>query len=185
MMRLGLILPCSSMMTARSTIQETGCRRADSNIRSIWRFGFRSWIWRRSSWSVRNYSLWDGALKQAHAQEAPHLYKISGYYYLLIAEGGTGFTHAVTIAAERIAYRTLRGMQTQSDLDASASWQTARYCQRRPCGSCSNADRGVVDGMFGFPAVWWALPEYGARNIPRFRGLGGRLAVSESGQRNH
>ena len=43
------------------------------------------------------YSLWDGALKQAHAQEAPHLYKISGYYYLLIAEGGTGFTQAVTI----------------------------------------------------------------------------------------
>ncbi|MDQ0885116.1 xylan 1,4-beta-xylosidase [Paenibacillus sp. V4I9] len=43
-------------------------------------------------------SLWDGALKQAHAQEAPHLYKVGGYYYLLIAEGGTGFTHAVTIA---------------------------------------------------------------------------------------
>lgn len=44
------------------------------------------------------YSLWDGALKQAHAQEASHLYKVGGYYYLLIAEGGTGFTHAVTIA---------------------------------------------------------------------------------------
>ncbi|MEI7026156.1 glycoside hydrolase family 43 protein [Paenibacillus sp. y28] len=44
------------------------------------------------------HSLWDGAVKQAHAQEGPHLYKINGYYYLLIAEGGTGFTHAVTIA---------------------------------------------------------------------------------------
>ncbi|MCS7464337.1 glycoside hydrolase family 43 protein [Paenibacillus doosanensis] len=44
------------------------------------------------------YSLWDGALKQIHAQEGPHLYKINGYYYLLIAEGGTGFTHSVTIA---------------------------------------------------------------------------------------
>ncbi|MDQ0902300.1 MULTISPECIES: glycoside hydrolase family 43 protein [unclassified Paenibacillus] len=44
------------------------------------------------------HSLWDGALKQAHAQEGPHLYRIKGYYYLLIAEGGTGFTHAVTIA---------------------------------------------------------------------------------------
>ncbi|MFA9557853.1 glycoside hydrolase family 43 protein [Evansella sp. AB-rgal1] len=44
------------------------------------------------------YSLWDGALKQIHAQEAPHLYKIDGYYYLIIAEGGTGFTHSVTIA---------------------------------------------------------------------------------------
>jgi alpha-N-arabinofuranosidase len=44
------------------------------------------------------YSLWDGALKQIHAQEAPHLYKIHGMYYLMIAEGGTGFTHSVTIA---------------------------------------------------------------------------------------
>ncbi|MBE1443083.1 glycoside hydrolase family 43 protein [Paenibacillus sp. OAS669] len=44
------------------------------------------------------FSLWDGALKQIHAQEGPHLYKINGYYYLLIAEGGTGYTHSVTIA---------------------------------------------------------------------------------------
>lgn len=47
------------------------------------------------------YSLWDGALKNAHAQEAPHLYKINGWYYLIIAEGGTGFTHAVTVARSK------------------------------------------------------------------------------------
>lgn len=47
------------------------------------------------------YSLWDGALKQVHAQEGPHLYKIDGYYYLLIAEGGTGHTHSVTIARSK------------------------------------------------------------------------------------
>jgi len=50
------------------------------------------------------FSLWDGALKVAHAQEAPHLYKANGYYYLLIAEGGTGHTHAVTVArSERVS----------------------------------------------------------------------------------
>jgi alpha-N-arabinofuranosidase len=43
-------------------------------------------------------SLWRGALKVAHAQEGPHLYKINGLYYLMIAEGGTGHTHAITIA---------------------------------------------------------------------------------------
>ncbi|CAG9620948.1 glycoside hydrolase family 43 protein [Sutcliffiella rhizosphaerae] len=48
-----------------------------------------------------SYSLWDGALKNAHAQEAPHLYKVGEYYYLIIAEGGTGFTHAVTIARSK------------------------------------------------------------------------------------
>jgi xylan 1,4-beta-xylosidase len=30
--------------------------------------------------------------------EAPHLYKRDGYYYLLTAEGGTGYTHAMTLA---------------------------------------------------------------------------------------
>ena len=33
--------------------------------------------------------------------EAPHLYKRGGYYYLLTAEGGTGWGHAVTMARSR------------------------------------------------------------------------------------
>ena len=33
--------------------------------------------------------------------EAPHLYKIGGFYYLMIAEGGTFFTHMVTIARSK------------------------------------------------------------------------------------
>jgi len=33
--------------------------------------------------------------------EAPHLYKRGGYYYLLTAEGGTGWGHAVTLARSR------------------------------------------------------------------------------------
>ena len=33
--------------------------------------------------------------------EGPHLYKRNGYYYLLTAEGGTGYEHAVTIARSR------------------------------------------------------------------------------------
>jgi xylan 1,4-beta-xylosidase len=44
------------------------------------------------------YSLWDGALKQIHAVEASHIYKVGGYYYLMVAEGGTGHTHSATIA---------------------------------------------------------------------------------------
>ncbi|MBC8081370.1 MAG: glycoside hydrolase family 43 protein [Gorillibacterium sp.] len=30
--------------------------------------------------------------------EGPHLYKMHGYYYLIVAEGGTGLGHAVTVA---------------------------------------------------------------------------------------
>jgi xylan 1,4-beta-xylosidase len=33
--------------------------------------------------------------------EAPHLYKRNGYYYLITAEGGTGWGHAVTMARSR------------------------------------------------------------------------------------
>lgn len=33
--------------------------------------------------------------------EGPHLYKIHGYYYLMTAEGGTSFNHAVTLARSK------------------------------------------------------------------------------------
>ncbi|WP_042201604.1 glycoside hydrolase family 43 protein [Paenibacillus camerounensis] len=33
--------------------------------------------------------------------EAPHIYKRNGYYYMMTAEGGTGFGHGVTIARSR------------------------------------------------------------------------------------
>jgi len=33
--------------------------------------------------------------------EAPHIYKRNGYYYLITAEGGTGWGHAVTMARSR------------------------------------------------------------------------------------
>ena len=33
--------------------------------------------------------------------EGPHIYQKDGYYYLLVAEGGTGYEHAVTIARSK------------------------------------------------------------------------------------
>jgi xylan 1,4-beta-xylosidase len=33
--------------------------------------------------------------------EGPHLYRFGGYYYLLTAEGGTGYDHAVTLARSK------------------------------------------------------------------------------------
>ena len=45
--------------------------------------------------------LWDGAVKGAVWAEAAHIYKANGYYYLLVAEGGTAHHHAVTIARSR------------------------------------------------------------------------------------
>lgn len=44
------------------------------------------------------YVLWDGMSRGEAVPEAPHLYKVGRYYYLLAAEGGTYFTHCVTLA---------------------------------------------------------------------------------------
>lgn len=44
------------------------------------------------------YVLWDGALRHAVWPEGPHLYKRGNYYYLLIAEGGTEYSHSICVA---------------------------------------------------------------------------------------
>jgi len=43
--------------------------------------------------------LWSGT--GGSSPEGPHLYKIDGYYYLMIAEGGTEYGHGETIARSR------------------------------------------------------------------------------------
>lgn len=42
--------------------------------------------------------IWNGAVLGAVWAEGPHLYKVDGSYYLLAAEGGTEFHHAVSVA---------------------------------------------------------------------------------------
>lgn len=48
-----------------------------------------------------SHTLWSGALKKAYFPEAPHLYKVDDFYYLMIAEGGTEHYHSVTIARSK------------------------------------------------------------------------------------
>lgn len=45
--------------------------------------------------------LWKGALKEVIWPEGPHLYKKDDYYYLMIAEGGTGPNHCITISRSK------------------------------------------------------------------------------------
>lgn len=45
--------------------------------------------------------LWKGAMRDVVWPEGPHLYVKDGYYYLMIAEGGTGSNHCVTIARSK------------------------------------------------------------------------------------
>ena len=55
--------------------------------------------------------LWGGAMVHCWAPEAPHLYKKDGWYYLMIAEGGTEHMHAVTISRSRTVMGQYEGYQ--------------------------------------------------------------------------
>lgn len=48
-----------------------------------------------------SYAIWHGAMKGVEWAEGPHLYKKDGWYYLMIAEGGTGLNHAITMARSK------------------------------------------------------------------------------------
>lgn len=56
-----------------------------------------------------SYKIWKGALRDVIWPEGPHIYKKDGYYYLMIAEGGTGPEHSVTIARSTSIYGKYEG----------------------------------------------------------------------------
>lgn len=43
-------------------------------------------------------AIWEGALRGARWSEAPHIYRIGDWYYLITAEAGTSMEHAVVVA---------------------------------------------------------------------------------------
>ncbi len=55
------------------------------------------------------YVLWNGALRGAEWSEGPHIYKRGEYYYLMIAEGGTGDNHAICVARSKTLTQRFEG----------------------------------------------------------------------------
>jgi xylan 1,4-beta-xylosidase len=92
------------------------------------------------------HSLWRGALKNAHSPEGPHLYKVNGYYYLLIAEGGTQHFHAVTIARSKNVFGPYEGYEGNPIL-------THRHLGKKyPISNPGHAD--LVETQNG---EWWMV----------------------------
>lgn len=56
-----------------------------------------------------SHKIWKGAMRDVIWPEGPHLYKKDGYYYLMIAEGGTGPEHCVTIARSKSIFGKYEG----------------------------------------------------------------------------
>ncbi|MBN2392034.1 MAG: glycoside hydrolase family 43 protein [Anaerolineae bacterium] len=104
------------------------------------------------------YALYDGMMKDSIHAEAPHLYKINGWYYLLIAEGGTSHNHAVTIARSQ----TITGPYVNNPRNPIL---THRHLgQDHPITGTGHAD--IVETQNG---EWWlvclAMRPYGGRRL--------------------
>ena len=55
------------------------------------------------------YTIFNNALRVATSPEAPHLYHIGDYYYLIIAEGGTEHWHSVVVARSKELFSFFEG----------------------------------------------------------------------------
>lgn len=77
--------------------------------------------------------------------EGPHLYKRDGWYYLLTAEGGTGYEHAVTIARSR----TIDGPY---EVDPYNPFLSSRYDPDAPLQKAGHAS--LVQTQYG---TWYAV----------------------------
>ena len=71
--------------------------------------------------------------------EAPHLYKREGYYYLITAEGGTGWGHAVTMARSR-------SIEGPYELHPDVHIMTARHRPDAPLQRAGHADLVETQG---------------------------------------
>ncbi|MGI6333332.1 MAG: glycoside hydrolase family 43 protein [Saccharofermentanales bacterium] len=90
--------------------------------------------------------IWGGALVNAPYPEAPHLYKKDGWYYLIIAEGGTEHFHAVTVARSRALNVWFDGYKGNPIL-------THRHLGKNyPIGNAGHAD--LVETVTG---EWYAV----------------------------
>lgn len=100
--------------------------------------------------------------------EGPHLYKIDGWYYLMVAEGGTGYEHGVTVLRSRemagpyeedpagpmLTSRHDPSLELQKaghGRTASGIWPTWRLARTRDAGACS-AGRRRCSGWSGWTA---------------------------------
>ncbi|OKP97672.1 glycoside hydrolase family 43 protein [Paenibacillus sp. P46E] len=84
--------------------------------------------------------------------EGPHIYKRNGWYYLMTAEGGTGYEHAVTMARSRY----LKGPYELDPITPIlTSWETDRKLQKAGHASLVETQTGE-----------WYLAHLCSRPIP-------------------
>ena len=98
--------------------------------------------------------------------EAPHLYKQGGHYYLVTAEGGTGYGHAVTMARSR-------SIDGPYEPDPAGPVLTSRHDPAWPLQRAGHAD--LVQSRQGD----WFMVHLASRTLPdtRLSPLGRETAI--------
>ena len=95
--------------------------------------------------------------------EGPHLYKINDYYYLMSAEGGTGYEHREVIQRSKSPW----GPYEASPHNPVVSHWKDPDNLFHAIGQCRpdrNAGR-MVAGLSRHPAQGWTIPAPGTRNL--------------------
>ena len=115
--------------------------------------------------------------------EGPHLYKRDGYYYLITAEGGTGWGHAVTMARSTHDRRAVRAAPGRARADRAPS---AGCCAaaRRTRRSRRDARRRDLHGVPVRPAAAEPRAVHARpRDGDSEDGLGRRRLAADRGRR--
>ena len=100
--------------------------------------------------------------------EGPHIYRHNGYYYLMLAEGGTGYDHAVSV----VRSQQLEGPWQEDPLGPVLTTADKPESQLQRCGHASLTD--TPDGR-------WFMPHLCSRPLPNTRRspLGRETALQE------
>ena len=102
--------------------------------------------------------LWQG--DGGRYPEAPHIYKKDGWYYLMIAEGGTEYGHSITIARSRDIYGPY-----ESNPDNPILTNFQRISQNSPIQGTGHGD--LIEDQKG---LWWIVflgfrPQNGSHHL--------------------
>ena len=119
-----------------------------------------------------SWTMWNGT--GGENIEGPHLYKKDGYYYLLIAEGGTQLGHSATIArSKNLINGTWKYHQKILWFRTGVQTNTSRLSDMRTClktrtetGGVLRYQQGVapfytISQSFPWAEKWYSIPSRG------------------------
>jgi len=121
--------------------------------------------------------IWRGGTKRG-CIEGPHLYKKDGYYYLMTAEGGTGYGHSVTVARSKDVFGPYESdpcnpiLTSTADFDEMDNDDATKPNRYNPNSYLQKSGHGsVIQTSLG---EWYLVHHSGRPVLPELRCVLGR-----------